>query len=484
MKSLVSKKLLFPVFSVVGIGLILGTALSHNTGALVPGVNMLVSVNSAGTGEGNMMSPNGNLSYLQTPMSANGKYVAFYSSSSDFVANDTNGKEDVFVRNLETNTTTRVNVSSTGVEANQGRFLIKNPTRPLSEMQNIAISRTGRYVAFASGATNLIDGQTTPDHLANQIYLRDTKLNTTVVVTRTASGDLGYGNPGKHSPMYLKGVSDDGRFILWGGYRNVILDPSTPTYEGTGHAYLTDMKDHSTRLLTVPSGYSGSVMRGHDASMSCDGSVVVFTSELVFDPSDTNAGRDLFLVDIRNGYSTKRLTNVSAGKHVDFANISCSGQYITFSSSDGGFSTLFPGTSGYQHFVYDRLDDKYDLVTVSETGNVGNVSHYASIPSAVDDKGNVVFTSGATNLVSGTPPLDPANWVASMYFRHYKTGVIEILSRNMNNLPMAVGYRTVSISADGSKVTYGTPAHTLNWGVPMFTGATNITQVIYSETGL
>src|SRR5438067_2367503 len=43
-------------------------------------------------------------------VSADGRYVAFYSQATNLVPGDTNGTFDVFVRDLLTNTTTRVSV--------------------------------------------------------------------------------------------------------------------------------------------------------------------------------------------------------------------------------------------------------------------------------------------------------------------------------------------------------------------------------------
>ena len=75
-------------------------------------------------------------------ISADGRFVAFESYASNLVAGDTNGKHDVFVRDLTATTTVRVSVNSLGVQGNFGSF-------------NPSISADGRYVGFESAATNL-----------------------------------------------------------------------------------------------------------------------------------------------------------------------------------------------------------------------------------------------------------------------------------------------------------------------------------------
>jgi Tol biopolymer transport system component len=98
-----------------------------------------VSVNSDGI-EGNNFSNN-------HAISANGQYVAFTSLATNLVDNDTNGREDVFVHNRQDGTTSRVSVHSNGTEGDSGS-------------SNPSISADGQYVAFDSGASNLVASDT------------------------------------------------------------------------------------------------------------------------------------------------------------------------------------------------------------------------------------------------------------------------------------------------------------------------------------
>ena len=72
------------------------------------GTTELVSVSS--TGE----AGNGH-TYNRTPaISDDGRYIAFVSSASNLVENDTNNLRDVFVHDRVTQTTKRINIRSTG----------------------------------------------------------------------------------------------------------------------------------------------------------------------------------------------------------------------------------------------------------------------------------------------------------------------------------------------------------------------------------
>src|SRR5207244_3779910 len=89
----------------------------------------------------------GNQESLFPSISADGRFVAFFSSATNLVAGDTNGSPDVFVHDRQTGVTERVSVDSTGT---QGNSVSAFP----------AISADGRFVAFRSDATNLVAGDT------------------------------------------------------------------------------------------------------------------------------------------------------------------------------------------------------------------------------------------------------------------------------------------------------------------------------------
>jgi hypothetical protein len=81
-------------------------------------------------------------------LSADGRYVAFYSFATNLVPGDNNGAADVFVHDRLTGQTELVSVSSDGVPGND-----RSGT---SSDGGLYISANGRYVAFMSVATNLV----------------------------------------------------------------------------------------------------------------------------------------------------------------------------------------------------------------------------------------------------------------------------------------------------------------------------------------
>lgn len=101
-----------------------------------------VSVSSAGT--------QGNNESFEPSISADGRFVAFYSDASNLVRHDTNAGRDVFVYDRSTRKTHRVSVSSAGEQGNDTSYSQYGPS----------ISADGRFVAFVSDASNLVDTDT------------------------------------------------------------------------------------------------------------------------------------------------------------------------------------------------------------------------------------------------------------------------------------------------------------------------------------
>jgi Tol biopolymer transport system component len=128
------------------------------------GATTLVSVAIDGS-EGNGDSE-------EVSISADGRYVAFRSWASNLVSGDTNNLPDIFVRDRQTGQTTRVSVASDGTQANNFSF-------------EPSISADGRYVAFMSWANNLVSGDTNGDW---DIFVHDRQTGATIRVSVATGG--------------------------------------------------------------------------------------------------------------------------------------------------------------------------------------------------------------------------------------------------------------------------------------------------------
>ena len=152
-------------------------------------------------------------------ISEGGRYVTFGSTAGNLVPGDTNGREDVFLRDRIAGTTERISVSSTGAEA---------PAPWDSEGQSTP-TPDGRYVVFQSNAPNLVTGDLNGDF---DVFVRDRVAGTTVRASVSTSG----GDPDLDS--FFGSISDDGRFVAFqSGASNLVagdgngkVDISSATY--------------------------------------------------------------------------------------------------------------------------------------------------------------------------------------------------------------------------------------------------------------
>ena len=341
---------------------------------LVTNTTTRVSVDSAG-------NPGNGESYYPS-ISGDGRFVVFASDAANLVPGDTNGSRDIFVRDLSTNTTTRVSVDSAG---NQGNG-ISNPF-----LSKPSISADGRFVAFVSTASNLVPGDT---NLVDDIFVRDTLVNTTTRVSVDSAGNQGNNNSISTS------ISADGRFVAFSSNATNLVPGDTNSSQDV---FVRDLLTNTiTRVSVDSAGNQGNSLSSF-TSISADGRFLAFVSgatNLV--PGDTNNSFDIFVRDTLAN-TTTRLSVDSAGNQANnnsfgIASISGDGRFVAFSSEA---SNLVPGdTNGRRDiFVRDLSTNTTTRVSVSGAGNQANDTSFST--SISGDGRFVVFDSNATNLVPG-----------------------------------------------------------------------------------
>ncbi|MEO6308651.1 MAG: putative Ig domain-containing protein [Nitrospiraceae bacterium] len=154
----------------------------------VNGTTSLISKDSSATaGNGNSSTPS---------VSGNGRFVAFVSGATNIVAGFTGQQVYVHDRNTGANGTNSLISRDNSGTPNAGD---QNSSVP-------SISSSGRYVAFASLATNLETGVS-----GQQIYLHDRNGPTTSLVSRDNTGSLVEGNAPSDTPS----INDNGGFVAF-----------------------------------------------------------------------------------------------------------------------------------------------------------------------------------------------------------------------------------------------------------------------------
>ena len=123
---------------------------------LLTGTTTLVSANTNGVA--------GNEASAYPAATPDGRFVAFESSASDLVANDTNRAVDVFVRDIKTGLTTRASELPVGFSPSS------SPDRELA-----GLSTNGQFVLFTAYCART----KAPTQTAKHVFLRDTLSQTT-----------------------------------------------------------------------------------------------------------------------------------------------------------------------------------------------------------------------------------------------------------------------------------------------------------------
>lgn len=332
------------------------------------GTTERVSVASDGT--------QGNGSNQATAISADGRYVTFYSSSSNLVADDTNNIEDVFIHDRETGTTERVSVSTDGTQGDAASL-------------RSSVSADGRYVAFMSRAKNLVPETT--DNLYD-IFVRDRVEGTTEMVS--IASDRTPANGSNTSPV----ISGDGLYVAFVSAASNLVPGDTNNYiDVFVHNRFTG---NTERVSVAWDGTEGNSAVSNDISMSSDGRFVGFSSyssNLV--PDDSNNDYDAFVHDRSTGI-TERVSITSDGGEANGTTL----QSVV--SPDGRFVGLYSlatnmvpdDTNGqYDVFIHDRVTGTTERVSVATDGTEGNGS---SLGPSISTNGRfITFWSFASNLV-------------------------------------------------------------------------------------
>lgn len=330
-------------------------------------------------------------------ISGSGRFVAFHSDATNLVRADDNGNTDVFVHDRKTKRTKRVSVRSNGDE-----------TEGISNYSNQpSISGTGRFVAFVSGAVNLVPGD---DNSRADIFVHDRKTGKTKRVSLRSNGDEGDGDSGEPS------ISANGRFVA---FRSSAADLVGNDENARGDIFVHDRKTKKTKRVSVRSNGDEGDGESYGPRISGEGHFVTFFSEATdLVPGDDNDNSDVFLHNRKTG-KTKRVSVRSNGVEGDSyssdPSISGDGRLIAFES---GSTNLVGGDDNAiaDVFVHDRTSGKTRRVSLRSNGAQAEGNH--SFGASISPDGRfVAFQSGASNLVNG----DDNSW-DDIFVHDRKTG--------------------------------------------------------------
>lgn len=401
-------------------------------------------------------------------ISADGGYVAFTSEATNLVPGDTNDFADLFLFDREQATLERLSTGLAGEQAG-------GPSGGAS------LSADGRYVAFVSWATNLVEGVAIAcagnASTCAQVYYLDRQLGELRLLSQVGgvagNGDSGMGSLPAGVRQAQTSISGDGRWVAFASMAGNLT--GTP---GVSGVLLVDTRNGE--LQRVDRAHDGSPVDGHStwAALSQDGRYLAFqtlATNLVTD--DTNQAADIYLYDIVNNH----LVRVTLGREGTggkgpslMPSLSGDGRLVAFRS--GAVDLVFPGglPGNDQIYLYDREQKQTVLASDTQGHVVGN--GHASTPVLSADGKTLVFASQATNLVDADVN---ASW--DIYLKDLESGRLELLSAGISGGPAFNFSHSPAVSADGQVVVF--VSHAAN----LVEGDVNVVEDIFlydSEAGM
>jgi hypothetical protein len=345
----------------------------------VSGTNILVSVATNG-------SPGGNLSY-EGALSANGRFVVFTSSADNLVASDSNKREDVFVRDLVSNTTTLVSINlSATASGNQGSHAP-------------AISADGRYVTFRSSATDIASGSFSSENL----FVRDMNSAVTYALTTSGVGSVA--------------TTRDGRYVVFnGGPSNTVyvwdtsVHTSVYTNVTASSVLAVGISDDGNHLAYVNSQGTFVATRAPRTNWMLGTWTVAARPGLRFSSSGNrltysrplNSTNQVYLYDLQTG-TTLLVSRTAAllppAAPSDSPAISVDGRFIVYRSFAADIVSLPVTNRTAILFFYDSQTDSNSVLSQS-LYQPGYADNRSASPLFSGDGRTVMFQSVASDLSS------------------------------------------------------------------------------------
>ncbi len=375
-------------------------------------------------------------------------------------------------------TTARVSVGPGGAQANAGSWVGK-------------ISAEGRFVTFASAATNLVPADS--NGFAD-VFEHELSSGTTTLSSVTATGIQADG------PSSAGSISSDGHFTVFTSEATNLVGGDT---FGNADVFV---RDRVSGAVTRVSVNTAGTQADHDsaasasaAAISADGRFAVFTSDAFnLAPSDWNDASDVFVHDVSLGTTT--LVSVALDGNTGNGlstgpSISSDGRYVAFASEannlvtaplsslmnvyvrdlQSGITTLIGGgfyssispdgrfvayvrSVGlvFQVFLDDTQSNWNMLVSSGPGGGPGNDNSSFYLPSVSTDGYYVAFASAATNLVPGD-----TNGRIDVFVRNMTNGLITRASVGSGGQAGDGDSTHPSISPDGRFVAFQSQASNL-----------------------
>ncbi len=361
--------------------------------------------------------------------SQDGLVTAFSSFAGNLVVGDNNGASDIFVRDTSVDPPRTELISRTpGGQAGHG------------SSYHPAITRDGRWVAFASLANDLVPNDTNG---IVDVFLHDRQTGSTIRVSEGPAGQQAQ----TFASFPSIASSEDGTkvFVSFTSSAKNLVAGGT---NGLPHIFhftydITNPAAPARNMALVSQGFGG--VQGDEASVlsaiSADGRFVIYTTQIwnIIPPSEKKPlppVLEILLYDHAVGYTIFRL--ITTPDDGAFPALSGDGRFLAY-VQEGDV------------VLYDILERKTEIVTNAPDGTAGD--GWCEEPSISSDGRFVAFTSSSTNLVPGD-----TNGVEDVFVRDRATRRTIRVSMTHEAKEANSDSRAPSISEDGQRVVFSSSA--------------------------
>jgi len=296
-----------------------------------------------------------------------------------------------------------------------------------------AVSEGGRVLAFSTGFSGLIEGDTT----IRDVFVKDTQTGLFEKISTGVGGAIANG-----ASQYAS-VSTDGRYLAFESSASNLVTGDT---NGTSDIFLKDrLTGELVRISTDDTGNQGNGS-STNATISGDGRFAVFES------NSNNLGSSflalgVYVKNLQTGDISgivTGITNTFADSRTKSPDISADGRYLVFESFSGD---LVSGDTNVDYDIFVR-DLQMGTVARVSTGAAGEQGNAASKAPKISGNGRyVVFESAANNLVA-----TDNNASVDVFRKDILTGAIDRVTVREDGIDL-IGFRA-DISDDGRYVTF------------------------------
>ncbi len=367
-------------------------------------------------------------------VSAGGRHLAFTSRATNLVPGVRDGRYHLYVKDIRTGATDLVDAASDGTPAD-------------GESYGNSISGDGRYVAFASRATNLAPGR--HNTLGPDVYVRDRWTGRTEILTENRKQE-----PASSS---APSISADGRYVAFDSSRRDLVPYDTNDVEDV---FVHDRRSGTTARISVRPDGSQSTGPSYRPVISADGSRVVFQS-IGLGPIDwanpqrpRNYGLYAYDMRTRRIQAAARTYEGAAVEVLSRAGVSPDGRHVFFSSNS---AKVVRGDTNdlADTFAVDLHNGTTQRLSLAPDGTQANGPSFSGAVMSADGR-HAFFASAASNLVAGD-----TNQELDLFAHDLRTGRTERINLAHDGAQADDSSDDVSVDAAGRIAVFSSRAGNL-----------------------